>query len=116
VLGCDPRPNSQVAIRRVLLGPGYTGREAGRSGGDDQRSIRTHQGLAECLDGAAIGIASALEVARESDVVLVGGVDDPVGGGRTGAQAVEIIERSAMHLCSGRGEGSGRGVRAGEPD
>ena len=32
------------------------------------------------------------------------------------AQAVEIIERAAVHLCSGGGEGSGRGIRASEPD
>ena len=29
---------------------------------------------------------------------------------------LEIIERAAVHLCSGRGEGGGRGIRASEPD
>ena len=32
------------------------------------------------------------------------------------AQAVEIVESAAMHLCPGGGEGGGRGIRAGQPD
>jgi hypothetical protein len=31
-------------------------------------------------------------------------------------KAVEIVERAAMHLRSGGGEGSGRSIRASEPD
>ena len=37
-----------------------------------------------------------------------------VGSGT--AQGVEVVERAAMHLRPGGGEGSGRGVRAGQPD
>ena len=90
--------------------------EPERPGGDDERPVGTRQRLAECLDGAAIRIGGALEVPRERDVVLEREVDHAIRRGRRAPQAVEIIERAAVHLCPGRGEGGGRGIRAGQPD
>src|ERR1035441_2388450 len=90
-------------------------RPGARPGGDDDRPSRPRQRLAECLDGEAIRIGSALEAPREGDVVLEREVDHAIGGGSGTAQAVEVIKSAAMHLCSGRGQGSGRGIRAGEP-
>ena len=112
---------AQSSHRRVGTVPVPFGRHAPRceperSGGDDERSIRTSKRLAECLDGAAIRVGGALEVPRESDVVLEREVDHAVGRGSCIPQAVEVIERAEMHLCPGGSEGSGRGIRAGEPD
>jgi hypothetical protein len=44
------------------------------------------------------------------------GVDDPVGRGRAGAQAVEVVQRAAVDLRPGGGDRGGRGIRAGEPE
>src|ERR1035441_6588098 len=85
-------------------------------GCDDQRSIRASQRLPERLDGTAIGIGSVLEAARESDVVLEREVDHAIGFDSGTAQAVEVVEGAAMHRCPGRGERSGRGIRASQPD
>ena len=40
----------------------------------------------------------------------------PSDAGGRAAQAVEVVQGAALHLRPGGGEGSGRGVRAGEPD
>jgi len=116
LLGGEPGRRRRAGIPRVLLGPDHAGGEAGRSGGDDERSIRTRQCLAECLDGAQVRIGSALKIPRESDVVLVRGVNDPVARGSAGAQAVEVIQSAAMHIGAGGGEGFSRGIRTGEPE
>jgi hypothetical protein len=42
-------------------------------------------------------------------------VDHAIRRGSCIPQAVEVIESAAMHLRSGGGENSGRGIRAGEP-
>jgi hypothetical protein len=89
--------------------------EPERPGGDDERPIRTRERLAERLDGAAIRVGSVLEAAREGDVVLEREMDHAVRRGGAAPQALEIIEGAATHLCAGRGEGGGRGIRAGEP-
>ncbi len=99
----------------VPFGPHTPGCEPERPGGDDQRPVRTRQHLAECLDGAAIRIGRALEVSRESDVVLEREVDHAIRRGSCTPQAVEVIKSAAMHLRPGRGKGSGRNIRASEP-
>jgi len=90
--------------------------EPERPGGDDERSVRAHKRLAECLDGPAIRVGSALEVPREGDVVLEGEVDHAIRSGSCTAQGVEVVDRAALHLCPGGGEDSGRGIRASQPD
>jgi len=85
------------------------------AGGDHERPAGTRERLAECLDGAAIRVGSALEVPREGDVVLEREVDHAVRRGRRTAQAVEVVKGAAVHLRPGRGKGTGRGIRAGEP-
>ena len=71
--------------------------------------------LAERLDRAR-GRRRPRPPSRRDEVVLEGEVDDAVGRGGAGAQAVEVVEGAAVHLGPGGGEGRGRGVRAGEPE
>src|ERR1017187_1703155 len=84
-------------------------------GGDDERPARTGERVAEGLDGAAVRIGGALEVTGEGEVVLEREVDHTIRRGRRIPQAAGVIKCAAVHLGPGRGEGSGRGVRAGEP-
>jgi hypothetical protein len=44
------------------------------------------------------------------------GVEDPVGRRRARAQAVEVVEGTAVHLGSGGGHGGRRRLRASEPE
>ena len=60
-------------------------------------------------------LGRVLEAAGERDVVLEREVDHAVRRGRRAAQDVEVIDRAALHLGPGGGEGGGRGVRAGQP-
>jgi hypothetical protein len=48
--------------------------------------------------------------------VLERQVDHAIRRGGRARQAVEIVKSAAVHLRSGRGEGSGRGIRAAEPN
>ena len=48
--------------------------------------------------------------------MLEGEVDDPVGRGGGGAQALEVVEAAAVDLGAGGGDRLGRGVGAGEAD
>jgi hypothetical protein len=50
------------------------------------------------------------------EVVDVGGVDDPVGRGRGGTQAVEVVEGAAVDLGAGALERCRGPVGAGQPD
>ena len=77
----------------VLLGRQPPRGEPERPGGDEERLTGTGQRLAEGLDGAAVSVGGALEVAGEGDVVLEREVDNPVGGGGGLAQAAEVVER-----------------------
>src|ERR1035437_648399 len=86
-----------------------------RPGGDDERPARSGQRVSEGLDGAAVRIGGSLEVAREGELVLELDVDHPIRRGSCTAQAAEVIKSAAMDLRAGRGESSGRGIRAGEP-
>jgi hypothetical protein len=45
-----------------------------------------------------------------------GEVNDPIGPGGANTQAIEVVERPAMDLCSGGDKGIRRGIRASEPD
>ncbi len=67
------------------------------SGRDDQGTIRAGERGAERLDRAPIRLTVNLEF---REVVNEGRVDHAVGGGRSAAQAREIIERTAMHIGS----------------
>src|SRR6266508_3587066 len=90
--------------------------EPGRSGGYDERAVGVGERLAERLDRAAVGVGRVLEAAGERDVVLEREMDHAVRGGRRVPQGVDIVDGAVQHLGPGRGEGGGRGVRAGEPD
>ena len=83
----------------VPFGGDAARRDPERAGGDDERPVRAGERLAEDLDGAAVRVGGALEVAREGDVVLEREVDHAVGRGRARPQAVEIVERAALHLA-----------------
>ena len=111
-----PVPGGGVGVGHVLLGRDRAGLQARQPGGDDERPVGALERRAERLDGAAVRVGGGLEVAGEGDVVLEGEVDDPVGRGGGGAQALEVVEAAAVDLGAGRGERVGRGVGAGEPD
>ena len=63
-----------------------------------------------------VRVGSALEIAREGDVVLEGKMDHAVGGRSGILQGFEVVESAGAHLGSRRGESSGRRVRASEAD
>lgn len=96
--------------RRPILG------EPEQAGGDDERPVGTGEGVAEGLDGTAIRVGGALEVAAEGDVVLEREVDHAVRRGSRVPQAVEVVDRAALHLDARRGEGCRCGVRTSEPN
>ena len=48
----------------VPLGRHPPGREAEQAGGDDERPVGAGERVAERLDGTAVGVGGALEVAR----------------------------------------------------
>jgi hypothetical protein len=43
-------------------------------------------------------------------------MDDPIGVGRAGAQAVEVLDIAPYHLDPGPGQAGGRRIRAGQAD
>ncbi len=78
--------------------------------------IRARERFAERLDSTAIRVGGALEVPGEGEVVLEREVDHAIRRCGCAPQAVEVVKCAAVHVCSGGGEGSRRGIRAGEPD
>src|SRR5579884_1416117 len=108
----QPRLRTAAEMRRgrVWITPVAFGRhpprgEPERPGGDHERPVRPRQRLADGFDRTAIRIGRVLEAAREGDVVLEGEVDHTVRGGRGPTQSVEIINRAALYLGPGGGEG-----------
>lgn len=97
----------------VLFGCDASRCEPENTRGDDERSIRPRECLTERLDGAAIRLGSALEVAGEREVVPEGEVDHSIRLGSRTPQAIQIIKRATVHRRPGSGEGGGRRVRAG---
>ena len=85
------------------------------AGGDHERLAGAGERLAERVDGCAVGVGGAGEVAGEGDVVLELEVDDAVGRGGGLAQRAEVVERPRARLGSLSLKGLGRGVGAGEP-
>lgn len=88
---------SGVRGQPVAFGGDGSGREPEHTedaGGDDERLVGACEGLAERLDGRAVGGGGSGEVAAEGDVVLEGEVDDAVGRFGGVAQDVEVVERS----------------------
>ena len=111
-----PRPagRGRVKARRVLFGSHPPRCQHDRRGGDDQRPVRTGEGLAQRRDGAPVRVGRALEVPGAHHAGVEREVDHAIGRpGRT-AQAAGIVKIAAMYPDPGPGEGSGRGVRAGE--
>ncbi|KAI1697964.1 helix-turn-helix domain-containing protein [Ditylenchus destructor] len=80
--------------------------------GRDQRPVRSAQRLAQRLDGEAVPPAVLGEA---GEVVIEGGVDDRVAGGRAGAQSVQIVDGAAMHRGARGGERCRRRVRSRQP-
>src|SRR5882724_4366172 len=78
-------------------------------GSDDQRALRTRERNSQCLNGAPI-LLGGRRVVRE--VVDKGHVDDPVSGGRSTAQALNIFQRTAMYIGSCGDNGRGSNLRA----
>ena len=78
-------------------------------GGDDYGSVRANERGAERLDGLPVHLAIRREF---REVVVKGGVDNAVRGRCSAAQALEILERTAMNVGPGRGKGCGGRIRA----
>ena len=89
---------------------------AQHTGGDDQRLTAAGECLAEGLDGSAVGIARASEVARESDLVLEGEVDDSVRREGSVAQGVQLVERACANFNPSAAQTLGSGIGASERD
>jgi hypothetical protein len=79
----------RVWIGCVRFGSQTPGFEHTRRGGDDERPVGALECCAERLDGALVGASGDREV---REVVDERGVDDAVGRGRAGVQAVEVVE------------------------
>ena len=94
--------SGRVGIMPVPFGRHPPRCDPERPGGDDERPVGTRERLAEGLDGAAVRIGSALEVAREGEVVLEREVDHAVRRGRRVPQAVEVVKGAALHLAPRR--------------
>ena len=62
----------------VLLGRHTSGLKSEQSGGDHERPIGAGERIAECLNGASVGVGGALEVSREGEVVLEGEMDHAI--------------------------------------
>jgi hypothetical protein len=91
--------------RRTALGRGR------HPGGDDEWSTGSLEGCANGFDRLPVGLVGGfvlIEVVDERQV------DDTVGLGRPLVQAVEILERAAMHLGSCRRQCVGRSFGASE--
>ena len=97
----------RVGNKAVPFGRYLPRGEPEQPGGEDERPVGTGQHLAEGLDGAAVRVGRALEVPRESEIVLERQVNHAVRRGSGTSQAVEVIESAAVHGGPGRGEGSG---------
>jgi hypothetical protein len=109
-----PPAAGRVKTRRVLFGSRPPRCQHDRRGGDDQRPVRTGEGLAHRLDGAPVRAGRALEVPGARHAGVEREVDHAIRRpGRT-AQAAGIVKIAAMYPDPGLGEGGGRGVRAGE--
>ncbi len=89
--------------RRRVLGRELTGRDLGDGspGGHDQGSVGARENRAERLDDASIGFAIRREL---REVVVKGEVDDAVRAGGAVLQALGIVYRSAIGLCTGGGQ------------
>ncbi len=106
-----------VGGQAVALGGHGSGREAEHAedaGSDDERLAAAGKGLAEGLDGCAVGAGGAGEIPGEGDVMLEREVDDAVGRARGVAEDVEVVERSRAHFGARGPQGLGRSAGAGE--
>jgi hypothetical protein len=110
-----PRGN-RVGIPPVLFGRHPARGEPGQPRSEHEGPVTAGECLAECLDGAAVGVGGAREIPGESDVVLEREVDHAVRPGRPGAKAVEVVEGAAVHRCARGRERRGRGVGASEAE
>jgi hypothetical protein len=91
----------------VLFGHHASRRDPERAGGDQEGPIGTGKRVAHGLDGAAIRVGGALEIACEGEVVLEREMNHAIRAGSCAAQALEIVKGAAVHLSSGGGEGVG---------
>ncbi len=103
-------PSPESAPRRPAHARrGASGREPEDPGGDDQRPVGALQGRANSINRLQVCLRRLLD-ARE--IMVVSEVDNPVGRGRAGAQAVGIVETAAVHIGSQASDRCRRSVRA----
>jgi len=101
-----------VVGRGVLLGEGASWHTSDPRR-HDEAAVRAGQHLADRLHRRALG---AVRGGRVDEVVLVGEMDDRIGRGCAGPQAVEIVEVASVNLSALGPQGGGGRVGAGEAD
>ncbi|MGY3292078.1 putative NAD-dependent protein-ADP-ribosyltransferase YbiA (DUF1768 family) [Bradyrhizobium sp. LM3.6] len=95
----------------VVLGRKAAGGEQRDAGGDDKRTVRAVELLADRQDRAAVELAI---VQKLREVVVEAEVQDAVRGSGAAAQGRMVLQRPAMDLGAHRGEGGCAGVAAGK--
>lgn len=98
--------------RRVLLGHLAALRHAGDAGGQQEGTARTGEGVADRPHGLPFGAGG---VGGAGEVVLVGEVDDGLGGLGARPDAVEVVEVTAADPDALRGERGGRASERASP-
>ena len=93
----------------------WRGRNHQGSGGDHEGFAGTFERCSDRFDGTEVGLNRGREVRGFGDVVE-SRVDDTVRCDRAAPQAVEVVERTAVHLGAGGLQCCGGRVRAGEAD
>ena len=107
----DARVAAQVG--QVLLGGDPAGREVEGARGDHQRPVGAHQGRADRVDRRQVRLRGRRHA---GEVMVVAEVDHPVGLGRPGPQAVEVVQFAAVYLGAERGDGGGGALRSREAE
>jgi hypothetical protein len=92
-------------VRTILFGADASGGQAERPRSNHQRIAGSFEGGTYRLDRGAVGLR---RVRHSGEVVVVAEVDDALGGGGTGPQAVQVIQLAAQHV---RAERCDRGRR-----
>lgn len=88
-------------VGRVLLGGDASWDEPDHAGRDNQRTVGPLERGADGLERLPVRLGGLL---HPREVVVVAEMDDPVGRGRTGAQAVGIVDAATMHLGAARSD------------
>ena len=104
-----PTCGEAAGVGRIVFGREAARTEQSRAGGDEERAVRPRERGAEGLNGAPVDRRVRVKL---REVMDEGGVNHAVGCRGARAQAVQVLERPAMHLGPGSDERVGAGLRA----